>query len=535
MEDDKMFADLDDETIYGKSQARACQAKTLNFAVEFGKEEARIAFDLSANDIQALLESSAPQGRPVRWINIWAPHRQLPVVDLLGNHYGFSPRLLAIIRSEPEVPEPQPDNKHEGHHTRRQFRKDDVELATTRVGLPSPRSAAAQPRGARPSVSHYSLAQQMINYQSIDIGAHFLCIGANFMHELTSKMTADDNSIVSEGAQRRLWSWLVLCDDHTVITFHEYSGVDENEKDLASMRANTLSVLSQLSKFGHDSADPISMQTVRQTLKLDAVQNNLGIEGASNLYYYLFDDWRAVYHTVAMYQQRLEDLQTTIFNDMDRKSNRGPDLEIIPRLHVLGRKIRQVQHLYEGYKNLIQRILEPKSTSLHGSTTPRSLSGFDSARKGVVLAPSAYQRFERLGDRLQLLMLNETAELLAEKDALISTYFNINAQKDSELAARLTRNATLLARLGAVFLPVSLMTSYFSVQISDLQGVYTVKDYWYSFAGVMGGSFLALFFFGRLLMWISETLDIWVKQLSRACATFMTNRVKRKEAEKRGV
>jgi hypothetical protein len=79
------------------------------------------------------------------------------------------------------------------------------------------------------------------------------------------------------------------------------------------------------------------------------------------------------------------------------------------------------------------------------------------------------------------------------------------------------------------------MTGYFSVQINDLQGVYTAKDYWYSFAGVMGGSFLALFFFGRLLMWISETLDIWVKQFSRACATFMKNRVKRKAAEKRGV
>jgi hypothetical protein len=33
------------------------------------------------------------------------------------------------------------------------------------------------------------------------------------MHELTSTMAADDNDIVSEGAQKRLWSWLVLCDD----------------------------------------------------------------------------------------------------------------------------------------------------------------------------------------------------------------------------------------------------------------------------------------------------------------------------------
>jgi hypothetical protein len=78
------------------------------------------------------------------------------------------------------------------------------------------------------------------------------------------------------------------------------------------------------------------------------------------------------------------------------------------------------------------------------------------------------------------------------------------------------------------------MTSYFSVQINDLQGVYTVKDYWFSFAGVMGVSFLALFFFGRLLMWITETLDIRVKQVSRACAKFMKNRMKRKEAEKEG-
>jgi hypothetical protein len=68
MEDDKKFADFDDGTIYAKSQARACLPSTLNFAVEFGKEEARIAFDLGADDVQDLLESSAPQGRPVRWM-----------------------------------------------------------------------------------------------------------------------------------------------------------------------------------------------------------------------------------------------------------------------------------------------------------------------------------------------------------------------------------------------------------------------------------------------------------------------------------
>ena len=92
-----------------------------------------------------------------------------------------------------------------------------------------------------------------------------------------------------------------------MISLHEYPGLVNNASDLKSMRANTLSVLSQLSRFGHDSADPISLQTVRQALEQAASQDHPGLEGASNLFYYLFDDWRAVYSTVAGFHQRLEE------------------------------------------------------------------------------------------------------------------------------------------------------------------------------------------------------------------------------------
>jgi len=272
------------------------------------------------------------------------------------------------------------------------------------------------------------------------------------------------------------------------------------------MRRNTLSVLSQLSKIGHDQADPISMQTVRQVLELDEAQANPGIEGASNLFYYLFDDWRAVYATVSSFQKRLHDLQQTILEDMPKKSGPQPDIKIIPSLHVLGQQIRQKKHLYEGYKNLIQRILEPKATSVAGTTTP---GGFNQLRN-VTLAASASQRFERLGDRIQLLILSETSEFLAEKDALIGTYFNITAQKDSEATARLTRSATLLAKLSVLFLPVSLMTSYFSTQVVGIEH-YTISYYWSAFAIIVGVSFLFLFFFSRLLMWGTEVLDEWAK------------------------
>lgn len=50
------------------------------------------------------------------------------------------------------------------------------------------------------------------------------------------------------------------------------------------------------------------MQSVRQSLDLDATCTHAGIEGASNLFYYLFDDWRAVYSSIATYRKRLEAL-----------------------------------------------------------------------------------------------------------------------------------------------------------------------------------------------------------------------------------
>ena len=43
------------------------------------------------------------------------------------------------------------------------------------------------------------------------ISSLVLCIGANWMHE--PSRTPSDDSIILEGFQQPLWSWLVLCDD----------------------------------------------------------------------------------------------------------------------------------------------------------------------------------------------------------------------------------------------------------------------------------------------------------------------------------
>jgi hypothetical protein len=68
--------------------------------------------------------------------------------------------------------------------------------------------------------------------------------------------------------------------------------------------------------------------------------------------------------------------------------------------------------------------------------------------------------------------------------------------KEAQAVEKLTRITILLAKATILFLPVSLMTGYFSVQIADLQGVYTAKTYWFCFLAISLLSFFFLVFFG---------------------------------------
>lgn len=79
----------------------------------------------------------------------------------------------------------------------------------------------------------------------------------------------------------------------------------------------------------------------------------------------------------------------------------------------------------------------------------------------------------------------------------------------------MTRSATLLAKLSVFFLPISFITSYFSVQITELNDAYTAKTYWYTFAVVATLSFISLFFFSKLLMFLSDRLDEIADIISR--------------------
>lgn len=79
--------------------------------------------------------------------------------------------------------------------------------------------------------------------------------------------------------------------------------------------------------------------------------------------------------------------------------------------------MRQLQNLFESYKNMIRRVSHPRHATTQGEVPsgPILLSG------DVRISQSARSRFDRLEDRLQLLMLNTIQECLEEQTALSDT------------------------------------------------------------------------------------------------------------------
>jgi hypothetical protein len=116
---------------------------------------------------------------------------------------------------------------------------------------------------------------------------------------------------------------------------------------------------------------------------------------------------------------------------------------------------------------------------------------------GVPLNPLAIAKFERLRDRIKLYALGEINDCLQEKSELVDMTFNLIALRESESVERLTRVAILLTKFAFVFVPLTLITGYFSMQLKDLQGVYRQRDFWGASGVFMFITILVLYTIGK--------------------------------------
>ncbi|RYP27725.1 hypothetical protein DL767_007562 [Monosporascus sp. MG133] len=509
------FEDFDLKAVFEETAREAASENCSNFVVEFGPRRARVARDLELCDFESMFEKDTRGDEyPIRWINIWDTYAQKDLVDYIGQQYEFSDRLRSLIKMKPVA-------KWKEDRMKQRRKVAGVQKPVARSKATSTESALERGEKASSTGSEQLPAEPPpeISLDGDDIQLYFLL-----------KETVNYSSIDHT-------------DRDTVLSFHEEPTIEPASPEL--------------SQQGYDEykTNPLTQSSVRKALQAkirrpkcrpEQLSQELGEEGASNLFYYLFEDYTAAGPFQAA-RDTLNELTPIVLHSDSRKMKHKTS-EIIPRLHDLSKELRELRHLFENYKNLIMKIMV--TTKSEGATggyawsLARSLSNLSNPTAAmeipieeprVKLTKSAMDRFDRLADRLQWLMLNTIQGHLEEITALSDTYFNLTQQKDSHATAKLNRSATLLAKLSVLFLPISLMTGYFGVEISDLNQYWTAETYWYSFAGLVSLSFLCMFFFGRVLMFFIDTLEglgtrIW--KLLRAGSRRVLGWLSRQKVEK---
>ncbi|KAL4809474.1 hypothetical protein BDV18DRAFT_132146 [Aspergillus unguis] len=529
----RKFVNIDEESNFRIKLKSLGDVHTRNFVLDFGNEDAWCAVDFEEGDLNVLLNNDKPRCFGTRWINIWVPEKQKDLIKAITNHYGVSERLQGMMCTDPA---PKPSKPAAAPQTpRKSFQSrsspkaiysdpsEDLEDGYALKDVPSSEevNAAASFRG----LTFGHVVDQIWHFCSTDYGPRYTCIGYNSLYVVQNLVNGNG---LPDG--RRLWSWLVLFDDGTILSIQEnpYPGPTPSERELnavtAVSRRNIQLIFAGISKQHAATSADDSLVTIRVRPFHGSDQEFTSIkqeDGASLLFYYIFDDWVSSYSLIAKrehgYGVALENLRRNMLNK--------PVVELIDELHWLGRQLAVLKRLYQSYELIMTRILQRQrllhdearsnhprvpfghtlnDMDLHRQMTMHSLSVSSlETSVGIRLSAPAVARFERLLDRIKLYCLAEIDSCLTEKESLTFLNFNLIALKDSQAVEKLTRITILLAKVTILFLPVSLMTGYFSTELAGVKGVYTKVQYWVAFAVIMVLSIVLLVFFG----WISDTVE----------------------------
>ena len=521
-------------------------SRTRNFALNFDKSDATCSVDLDCDQIRAILPKSDAASSKTRWLNFWGGLAQRDTIKAIASHYGISPRLMRLLcpgtidSSSVTIKRSQSarENSRFTHSPRIPACEfDSAEKALANSVQNSPSHQARASKEMRNCLGKSNPMEDLWHFCSVDWGQRYFHIGYNSLYTVPGM---DIYAGPSKPAALRVWTSLILCDDGTIISVFEDRDVRSEFKAeiLKATRQNALNVFRHLSVLPTGDSNEETMMTinVRNSLPRQATPKTAS-EGASLLLYYLFDDWVVSYGLVTQsenpYRKELEQLRTQMFQ--------RPKVELIESLHLIGRRLNVLKLMYESYELIGRRVVEHDRTvrdqtirqdkqrrrsiqhsqsETHLYPPPQAVSPTtqttDTSTTSLSISMSSIVRFERLVDRIKLLALNEISECLSEKDSLVFMSFNLISLKEAQAVEKLTRITIVLAKATIMFLPVSLMTGYFSVQIADLQNLYTVKTYWICFVVVVVLSFLFLLTFGIIsdsiegkVVYRSLTRTIW--------------------------
>lgn len=447
--------DIDRRDQFDYCVSKLENVKTKNFFVRFNATKALCSVDIDDGRIALLLsETGAVDDFTTRWINFWGWNQdQSASLDVIAKRYGLSPRLMDLFWPKGSSPHPNHEKPMATPAEPRTFlnvrpastSSTDIEkgVSTTTSSLSSSSASSGMPLFAQ-------VIDHLWHFCSVDWGEHYLYIGFNAL--LTTAGRAPDVGS-DRPAGHRIWTSLLLCDDGTVITIFENPppNLENDSAVVNSIRRNVLNVFRHLSQLHMSSSAPsLSRVTIRPAHADRPATKEVRDEMASLLFYYLFDDWLTTYALIAQrehpYRAQLEMIRKRMFE--------SADVALIESLHHLGRQLTVLKLMYKSKELIVRRILQRSryrrnevrtaheapngfnsdvwngpfslDDSIHHSGTFDDQAGTEpwnpvnasEAGHRVSLSLSAVFRFERLLDRIQLLVQTEIDECMKEKESL---------------------------------------------------------------------------------------------------------------------
>ncbi|KAF2019019.1 hypothetical protein BU24DRAFT_385819 [Aaosphaeria arxii CBS 175.79] len=529
------FRNFDDERAFDLFDRQTRDPHSSNFCIDFGDDEAYCGFDLASDSFERLLRTPRPPSIHTRWINLWMPYNQKSTLHALAKHYDFSPRLLGTMCSDPIPPKPKFLHSKKSSATLRSRRSTKSSKSKS-----SHRSSNEESLDSEESIGmtemmhstqlemvrdlgHYQIVNDVWHWSSVDWGRRFVCLGYNSLHNVRTNSAPHTDDDLDHGLDtphgKRIWNWLMLCEDKTVISISEdpfplYDGTLKMHdlKTLYTVRRNLVSVFRQLTKAPTPLRDhSLTMLPVRHRIGDSEEETaHRPTDAPGLLFYYLFEDWFTTYSLVTRRQHGYAAELDRLRREMLVKAN----LTHVDQLHHIGCQLAVLKRVYQSYELIIERVLKKQEATLASLKNSHIVSGLDSLSSslpivhgspqipeadsllGVSLSSAARVRFERLKDRIKLYALSEIQECIDQKDSLVFMNFNLIAIKESFSVERLTRITLLLAKITILFMPVTLMTGYFSIQFRGLE--FEVKSYWWAFGAIFGISMLLVFLFSAI-------------------------------------
>lgn len=463
----EVFRDLDDHSVLDEGLLSVENPTVQNFVVDFGASDARVAFDLSVRAIAALLSAPRPESLSSRWLNIWQPSVQQPLLNRLAQRYDFSPRLLALMCSDPkQANRPAPSSLQSppkrGLRWRRKSKARDCPTFTEKGSDELSEHSSISSHHSAASGNLYNVIDEIWHYSSVDFGRNYVCLGYNSLYGTKPQNDGDDLPDQQLPHCTRVWTWLLLCSDKTIISIHEdpfpYARKDRlsaaQQRILSRTRCSLLNIFRSLSavSYGPLSAqNPMILLPIRTRLGSTAEESaHRNTDAPGLLFYYLFENWHNSYTLVTRKDSRYGHELAAIRREMFS----CPTLAHIDRLHRVGEELGVLRRHYESYNRIIDRLLEPRVATTASLENSRVVSegsrssSVDTIRPAVVtekesllgvsLSSAARVRFTRLKDLIDLYALEEVQEYLQQKESLVSMVRMTSLLTDSPRHSSLT-------------------------------------------------------------------------------------------------